>query len=133
MLLGAVMLKAVQNVNSYQRSTQVTIRQANPTTIYFQLVDLDQQDPYGQPLRYIPASGSSLTVTLNSINSANVISRIAAQPYSSDDRSIFSFNLLSTDRPSSGNFDISLSESGSIYTTSIANGVIVWTTNQGMC
>ena len=132
MLLGAVMLKAVQNVNSFQRSTQVTIRQANPTTLYFQLVDLDQTDSFGQPLRYIPASGSSVTVTLNSINSANVISRIAGQPYS-DDRSIFSFNLLSTDRPSSGNFDISLSEGGSIFTTSVANGLIVWTTNQGMC
>ncbi len=132
MLLGAVMLKAVQNVNSYQRSSQATIRQGNPATVFFQLVDLDQTDSFGQPLRYIPASGSSVTVTLNSINSANVINRLASQPYS-DDRSIFAVALVAADRPSSGNFDITLLESGSTFTTSVANGLIVWTTNQGMC
>lgn len=133
MLLGAIMLKSVQNVNSFQRNTQTVIRQGNPTTIYFQLVDLEQTDTYGQPLRYVPASGASITATINSINSANVVSRLASQPYSSDDRSIWSLNILSSDSPASGNFDIQLSESGVVTTTSIANGVIIWSTNVGMC
>lgn len=133
MLLGAIMLKSVQNVNSFQRNTQTIVRQGSPTTIYFQLVDLEQTDSFGQPLRYVPAAGASMTATINSINSANVVSRVASQPFSSDDRSIWSINLLAIDHPASGNFDIELSQSGVITTTSIANGIIVWSTNVGMC
>ncbi len=133
MLLGAIMLKSVQNVNSFQRNTQTIVRQGSPTTIYFQLVDLEQTDTFGQPLRYVPAAGASMTATINSINSANVVSRVASQPFSSDDRSIWSINLLATDHPASGNLDIELSQSGVITTTSIANGIIIWSTNVGMC
>jgi len=133
MLLGAIMLKSVQNVNSFQRNTQTTIRQGSPTTIYFQLVDLEQTDTYGQPLRYIPSSGATMTATINSMNTAHVISRLAQQPYTSDDRSIWSLNILSTDTPSAGNFDIQLTEGSVVRTTSIANGVIVWSTQTGMC
>lgn len=128
MLLGAVMLKNVQGVNSFQRTQQLTIRQGSPSTVYFQLVDLEQVDSYGQPLRYVPASGSSVTATIGSISAANVIQRVASNPFS-DDKSIWSMNLLSTDNPTSGNFAISLSQSGIITTTSVQNGVVVWATD----
>lgn len=133
MLLGAVMLKSVQNVNSFERNTQVTVRQGNPTTIYFQLVDLEQTDSFGQPLRYIPAVGASVTGTINSINTANVINRLASQPYVSDDRSIWSMSIFATDKPSAGNFDITLTEGSVVRTTTVINGIITWSTQTGMC
>jgi hypothetical protein len=132
MLLGAVILKNVQNVNSFQRSSQVTVRQGNPTTVYFQLVDLEQKDEYGQPLRYVPSSGATLTATINAMNQVHVISRVAAQPYSSDDRSVWSLTLSASDRPASGNLDLQLTEGSTIRTTTVANAIIVWSTNSGM-
>lgn len=131
MLLGAVILKNVQNVNSFQRSTQVTVRQGNPTTIYFQLVDLEQQDENGQALRYVPSSGATMTATINAMNQAYVISRIASQPYSADDRSIWSLTLTASDKPSAGNLDILLTEGATVRTTTITNAVIVWSPNAG--
>jgi hypothetical protein len=132
MLLGAIILKNVQNVNSFQRSTQVIVRQGNPTTIYFQLVDLEQKDENGQPLRYVPSSGATMTATINAMNQAHVISRVSTQPYSADDRSIWQLSIGASDRPATGNLDIQLAEGSTIRTTSIANAVIVWSTNTGM-
>lgn len=133
MLLGATILKNVQSVNSFQTAPQITIRQGNATTIYFRLVDLEQTDQYGQPLRYIPASGSTLTASINALNQDNVISRLASQPYSSDDRSIWALTILSTDIVSQGNFDVALYESSVTKTTTILNGVVVWSANSGSC
>jgi len=133
MLLGAIILKNVQNVNSFQRTTQTTIRQGSPTVIYFQLVDLDQLDASSQPLRYVPSSGSTMTATINSINTANVVSRLSTNPYGSDDRSIWSMSILSTDKPASGNLDIKLTEGSVVRTTTIANGVIIWSSATSQC
>lgn len=133
MLLGATMLKSVQNVNSFQTTQQAILRQNNPNTVYFRLVDLEQTDQYGQPLRYVPASGATLTATISSINADNFISRLATQPYSSDDRSIFALNILATDTVTTGNLDLQLMEGSTIRTTTVLSGIIVWDNNVSLC
>ena len=132
MFLSAIMLKNVQGVNSYQGTTQLTLRQGNPAPIYFQLVDLEQTDKYGNPLRYMPAAGATCTATISSINLANVISRPVIQPYTQD-TSIWQMQLFSTDMITTGNFQFTLTEGSTVRTGYVQNGIIVQTTNPSMC
>ncbi len=133
MLLSGTVLKNVQNVNSFERTTNVMVRQGNPTTLYIQLIDLEQTDSNGQSLRYIPSSSASMTITLGSIDSTKGVSRLASQPYSSDDRSIWSLNILSTDLFGQGNINFTLTEGATVRTATILNGIVIWATNSGIC
>ncbi len=133
MLLSGTVLKNVQSVNSFERTTNVMVRQGNPTTLYIQLIDLEQTDSNGQSLRYMPASGASMTITLGSIDSTKGVNRLASQPYSSDDRSIWSLNILSTDQFGQGNINFTLTEGSTVRTATILNGIVIWATNSGTC
>lgn len=132
MLIGAVMLRNVQGVNSFQRNTQVMLRQGNPATVYFQLVDLEQADQNGTYLRYIPAAGASITGSISSINQQYVVQRLASQPFSQD-LSIWAMNLLATDTITTGNFMFTLAEGSLVRTGYVQNAIIVQTTNPSIC
>lgn len=99
MFLGGRMLKNVQNVNSWEVANEVKLREGNAATVYFQITDEEQASDLmnGFGLRYMPASGSTMNVTISSINSANVLNKIATQPFPQDS-SIWQFNILSTDK-----------------------------------
>jgi hypothetical protein len=72
----------------------------NPKDVYLRLVDSDQRpltagfNPPG--LRYIPATGATLTVEFTNLDDAKVITRAASNPFS-DDRSIWLVSVLATD------------------------------------
>lgn len=132
MFLGVQMLKNVQSVNSFEQSAQVRLRQGNPSTIYFQLVDLEQVNKYGEPLRYVPANGATCTATISSINQAYVITRACSQPYSQDG-SIWAMTILASDTVVTGNFQITLSEGSTVRTAYCQMGVVVQSISPSEC
>lgn len=100
MLLSARFLNDVANVNSFEYAQVGQFTQGEATSVYFQLIDasLDSAlkgfDPAGR--RYIPATGATLSVVVNSIDDAKKITRAATNPFP-DDRSIWKLDFLATD------------------------------------
>jgi hypothetical protein len=126
--LSAQTLKNFQNVNSFQKSSEWTIRLNEPNTLYFQLVDLDQDG-----LRYIPTGASpSVQVVFPAVNPDNVITKTAIQA-SSLDGSLWKVDLLSTEKPSSGNVQFILTEGGVTRRFVVLQGLVVELFNQGGC
>lgn len=115
MRLGIRMLNNTSTLNTLMYVNQVRVNPGESYTVLFQLVDLDQQDPYQQkaPIRYIPAPGSNITINLISINKANNILKIPSNPFSQDG-SIWSFNLNTADTTSMAgvNMQVTLLENG---------------------
>lgn len=101
MLLSARMLKDVSSVNSFESDTQLSWTESDALTIYFQLIDisLDKPEQGFQPggRRYVPATGSTLSVVMENIDDSKAITRLAVQPFSQDG-SIWSLSILATDK-----------------------------------
>ena len=95
-------LSNVVDANHWKFASLWSIYQQNVYTLYLQLQDIDQPEGYTQDfssqpstplfLRYMPTAGSTLTLTINDLNSANVVAPICSQPFSND-LSVWSFNL----------------------------------------
>lgn len=132
MFLTAKILNNVQNVNSYVVGTEWNLRQGNPTTIYFQLSDGEQVNSKGEPLRYMPAAGATVSATFSSINSVNSVGKIAVQPFFQD-TSIWSININSTDSIAQGNFVFTLTEGAVVRTASVQNAIVVESLNSSYC
>ena len=100
MLLSARILKDVNTVNSFEYANQMSWTTGDTVTVHIQLIDaskdkaLDGFKPTGR--RFIPDTGSVLTVTLESMDDAKSVTRVAVQPFATDG-SIWSFQILSTD------------------------------------
>ena len=121
MRLGGLILKNFCDVNHFEYSGTHYMNEGNATTVYLQLVDLDKKicsDTQGvQYLRYMSDTGSSLQVTVNNIDSGDSIQKIATQ--NATDKSIWSFDLLSTDKIGSANIGLQLTEAGPKTSTGI--------------
>ena len=128
MRLSSKTLKNFQNINSFDFASEWTIRLDEPNTLYFQLVDLDQDG-----LRYIPTGGSpSVQVIFPAVNSANVITKTATQ-VDVLDGSLWSVSLLETEKPSSGNVQFVVTEGGVTRRFVLQQGLVVEMFNQGAC
>jgi len=102
------------NVNDWDSANQWCIRAGDPNTLYFQVIDLDQDG-----LRYIAGVGASnqpvsMQVTFSSIDSTMVVQKSAVQD--PNDGSIWSFNISPTDRPHGGAVQFQLTQGSSIRT-----------------
>lgn len=101
MLLSCRMLNNVAGVNAFEFANQVTITEGDTPTLFLQLIDLGRNKaaegfvPAG--LRYVPAEGAQLQVTLDSIDSARKVVRSATQPFPSDP-SIWAVQLVESDK-----------------------------------
>src|ERR1700761_5256440 len=99
MILSVRWLQDVGSVNSFQIANDLCIGAASPTTLYLQLIDssvfsaIKGYNPPGR--RYMPTSGSILTVSFNDINDNEKISRFASQPFIQDP-SIWMVPILAT-------------------------------------
>jgi hypothetical protein len=92
-MLALRLLTNVNNVNDYDRVAVVSFNNGVNDTIYFQLVQ-----PGREGLRYVPASGATLTVTVWNIDDAKKVTRAASQPFlATGDASIWSVPILNTD------------------------------------
>jgi len=132
MFLTAKILKSVQNVNSFEVTTEWKMRQGNPTTIYFQLADGEQLNSKEEPLRYMPEAGATVSATFSSIVATNTVGKIATQPFPLD-TSIWAININATDKIAQGNFTFTLTEGAVVRTASVASAIVVESTNPSFC
>lgn len=107
-------ITAYNNVNSFKYGNQWSIRSGEENTLYFQIVDLDQES-----IRYMVGIGlifpvvPSIAVTFPSVDDALVIT-VAATQVDPTDASIWKVNLLSTQFPMSGNVMFAITEGSKI-------------------
>lgn len=92
MNLGARFLENVADVNTWSYLDNVELTEGDAGTVYIQLVDIRSPDRR----RYMPAAGAVLTCTVDSINDAKKVTRVATQPFAQDP-SIWALSLLATD------------------------------------
>lgn len=128
MRLLAQPLKNFQNINSFQTASEWTIRLDEPNTLYFRLIDTEQDN-----LRYIPTGASpSVQVIFPAVNPENVITKTATA-VSVLDGSLWQVSLLSTEKPSSGNLQFVVTEGGVTRRFVLQQGLVVEMFNQGGC
>ena len=101
MLLSARMLENGGTVNDLEATQRLRFCEGDAPLVYFQLVDLtkDRSDrgyfPAGR--RYVPATSSTLLVTLININDSHQVVRYATQPFPGD-LSIWALQLIPADK-----------------------------------
>lgn len=114
MKLALVALKNYNNINSFQEVSEISLQQGNPSTLYFRLVDLDQSKD-GNHFRFVPASGATMTVTLNNIDLNKIVTKVASMAASADDRSVWSIPILESDSFSKNSLEATLINNGVTY------------------
>lgn len=102
MLLFARTLGDVQSVNSFGYVDQVELTEGDAVAVYLQLHDKSRSacppaDPFSFGQRYCASSGAVLRVTMDHVDDARKITRVATQPFAQD-ASIWRFDLLATDK-----------------------------------
>lgn len=128
MRISAKPLKNYQNVNSFQQTTEWTIRKGEPNRLYLQLVDAEQDG-----LRYLPTDLSySVSMTFPALNASNVIVKSAAQA-SALDNSIWYVDLSSTDNAFTGSVQISVTEGSVVRNFSLTSSLNVELLSNGGC
>lgn len=116
MKLALIALKNYNNVNSFQEVTEISLQQGNPSTLYFRVVDLDQSPGDGKYFRFVPSTDATMTITLNDLDTNNIVTKVATMVSSADDRSIWSIPILATDRFTKNSLIATLTTSSVTYT-----------------
>lgn len=102
MLLSARLIVNYANVNQFSYEDQWKIRAGDPNTLYFQLIDLDQE-----MLRYMAGIGDSnqpysVLVSIPSIDNSKTVQLPAIQS-DPNDASVWQIMINSSQIPNSGN------------------------------
>ncbi len=129
MRISALPIKNFANVNQFTFGNEWSIRAGDPNTLYFQLVDLDQNN-----LRYLAgiSQTAGITVTFLSIDDSLVINITAIQ--NPNDKSIWSVVISPAQTINSGSVRFAISEGSDIRRVSIPNMIVVeQTQNEGGC
>lgn len=127
MKLGARMLAPNSTLNNLTYLNQYSIAPGATYVVMFQLVDLDTiQETNKLGNRYVPITGASLAIQIFSQNSANIINKVATQPFPADDRSIWAFPLSVADTSimSGTNMQLTLTE-GAAIAIGVAQQVLI--------
>lgn len=94
------MLNNVVNANTYEVVDAAEWTQGDTLSVYFQLVDssVDRAERGFSPAgrRYCPVASSTLTVQINSMDTAKSYTKTATQPFSLD-ASIWKIDIQATD------------------------------------
>lgn len=109
MKLSAKAITTFNGVNSFNYGNQWSIRSGEPNTLYFQVVDLDQDK-----LRYLVGQGvgntpANIDVTFPSIDDDAVIT-VAAVQIDAADTSLWKIDLTDVQVPASGNVLFAITE-----------------------
>ena len=128
MRLSAKALINYGSVNQFDYANQWIIRANEPNTLYFQLVDLDQDE-----LRYMAgiSLAAGVVVTFPSVDDAQVIAANAVQE--TNDKSIWKVVLSSIQKPNSGSVVFALTEGTVTRKFSVLNLISVEYLNEGSC
>jgi hypothetical protein len=123
------------NINQFQYTPIWKIRQGDVVTLYFQLIDLDQQ-PYQdsntysiQGLRYIPTSSPAIVLTFPSPNTNTL--KTASQ--NTTDGSIWTVPILASDLIYTGNVQVQVTTNGNVYNFNVDQLIQVEQLNVGAC
>ena len=128
MRLSAKLIKNFANINQFAYANEWQIRQSEPNTLYFQLVDLDQDG-----LRHMPLDpASSVQVIFPNTNTSSVLTKVASQP-SALDGSIWQVSLLDSEKVFSGNVQFKLTENGVTRSFYVMDALKVELLNEGGC
>jgi hypothetical protein len=136
MRLGLVILSPFSTLNNLQHLNQASVSQGDTADVYFQLVDMDTiSERFQRGIRYMPASGATMQVTMKSINDANTVAKAATMAFPSDDRSIWKFSLSAaeTQKVAGVNLRIVLTEGSNIKSANATNVISVTPANQFQC
>lgn len=92
-------LDNVQNLNSFDEVSEITFLRGNPGTLYFRLIQqVNEADtPDAAQRRYLPATGSTVTMYFEHMDVCRCFNRVAFQPFPNDDRSIWAITIMPTD------------------------------------
>lgn len=143
------------NVNMYSFGNQWIVRQGDPLTLYFQILDQDQAiqgngagfgvvfsgiAPLGTTdgLRYLLGVGSAnqpygITVTFPSIDNTKILSYTAVQA-DANDSSIWKVTLPASQSPAGGNVQFAIQEGTTIRRFSVMSMIAVEDPqNNGSC
>lgn len=116
MKLGVRVLNSSSTLNNLMHLNQIEVSPGETVTVVMQLVDLTTVSESNRiGTRYIPASGATLSVVIQSNNSANVLTKAATQPFA-EDGSIWQFTLSASETAQIGAMDllVTLTEGASI-------------------
>lgn len=128
MRLSAKIIKNFANVNQFSYANEWQIRQGEPNTLYFQLVDLDQDG-----LRHMPLDpAASVQVIFPSVNTSAVVTKVASQA-SNLDGSLWQVSLLDSEKVYSGNVQFRLTENGVTRSFYVMDALKVEMLNEGGC
>ena len=131
MKLSARPLENVENVNNWIYASEAYVMEDQANTLYFQIVDLSKNPQLKRisgafpefPMRYLSqASSVSVSISFPAIDDDEEFTVVGNQPYS-DDVSIWSFPLSSSQLPKSGYAKFQIVEDG-ITRTFLVNSVI---------
>lgn len=130
MLLSARLLKDVSNVNSFEYADVAEFTKGDALSVYFQLIDSSVHtticgyNPSGR--RYSPASGATMSVTIENIDDAKKVTRTATQPFALDP-SIWKVDILATDViAGTANLRITLTEGAVITRGLVKSAFRIW-------
>jgi hypothetical protein len=131
MKLSAKPITNFANINQLDFSNQWGVRAGDSNVLYFQLIDLDQNN-----LRYLVGIGGSnqpagVVVTFPSIDDAQIINLNATQD--SNDKSIWYVLLGTSQVPGSGNVQFSITEGSNVRRFNVLNMISVEYINNGGC
>lgn len=118
MNLSVRFLSNVANVNSFIYIDRPTFTEGDTSDVYFQLVDKELDTPtfnfYPPYRRFVPIVGSTVIVTLMSLDSTRVVTKAATQPFVGDS-SMWKFGITPSDKlRGSVNMRLQLSQGGVI-------------------
>lgn len=137
MLLSARPLINVSGVNDFEISDTVSFTQGDALYVYFQLIDQNKDrtiqgfKPSGR--RYVPASGSTLSVVIPSVDSTRIITKTATNPYSSD-TSIWRIQITASDAlVGTYSLKLTLTEGATVTYGTVNNMLSVSPQNSSYC
>ena len=132
MRLGARILKQVLDGNNYDYTPQFTYNQGSTVDLYLQLTNLDWNGTEIPGIPYHASIGATLQVVLSALNTANVLTSAATQPFANN-TSIWKISIPATANFSSGNIALTLTEGLIVSKGTIINGISVQKDNLAFC
>ena len=133
MRLSALPILNFANINQFAFQNQWHIRASENNTLYFQLVDLDQDS-----LRYMAGLGTQnqpcgVIVTFPSIDDSKAIMANAVQVNAADS-SVWQVSMSASQTPTSGNVIVTVIEGSSSRSFKLMNALQVeYPVNSGSC
>jgi len=105
-------LEDVCDVNDFYEVDTIELLQGEAATIYFRLVTVRASDAEDRlsDVRYLANSGATINVQFQALDSNQIINRPAVMAFPLDDRSIWSVNILATDKLTFGGMKLTLTE-----------------------